>query len=281
MIGWLTLVPAAFAQVAPECEDAAAAAPPDWYVDDQHQQDYLLNFFALATTLSPLHGPVPVEPGHGSIGIELSLIPPLSCDHRLVLNRSKTEDTNKAPLLPRPRALFALPKVGPFVIYGGLGYVPPVTVFGTRNVIASGEIGAGVPMKSGLQVGARYHYTLMKTVAEIATPFVAGDPAVLDFYAGSTFGADVMVGFDVAKAVTPYLSVGYTDVSTFFYIGDDGVVGNNLHPYAGPAFSLGAQSHWKRIDLAAELYAAPVSFAATDGDAGHLYTGRLRVAYRI
>ena len=36
--------------------------------------------------------------------------------------------------------LFAFPQVGPFVPYAGLGYVPPVTVFGTRNVIALGGV---------------------------------------------------------------------------------------------------------------------------------------------
>ena len=37
-----------------------------------------------------------------------------------------------------------------------------------------------------------------------------------------------------------YGSAGFVDVSTFFYIDDDAVVGNNA-PYAGPTFSLGWQ----------------------------------------
>ncbi|MCA9489913.1 MAG: hypothetical protein KC621_08315, partial [Myxococcales bacterium] len=119
---------AAFAQIAPECADAAAGDAPKWYVDDQHQQDYLLNFFALATTLSPIHAPIPNEPGHGDVSLELSLIPPLSCDRRLVLSRTKTEETNKAPILPRPQGHFTFPEIGRFRLYGGAGYVPPVTV---------------------------------------------------------------------------------------------------------------------------------------------------------
>lgn len=262
------LVSPALAQIAPECADAAAAAPPDWYVDDQHQQDFLLNYFALSTTLSPLHGAVALPPGKASVGVDISIIPPLSCNRRLVLDRSKTEDTNKAPAAPRIRALFAAPKLGPAVFYGGLAYAPPVQVFGTRNVIASGELGVGFPLKAGPEVGARYHFTLMKTVAEIATPFVEGETAYNDMYVGSTFGFDAIGSWRFGHWV-PYVALGFTDVSTYFWIGDDGVVSNNLTPYAGFAGSLGVQFTWKRIDAAAEFYTAP----------GYLYTGRLKLAF--
>ncbi len=259
----------AHAQVAPECEAIADKPPPEWYIDDQHQNDYLLNFFSLATTFSPLHAPVPLDPGQGSLSLEVSYIPALDCDRRLVLNRSKTEDTNKAPMVPRPRVTVTFPKIGPVIAYAGLGYVPPVTVFNTRNVIISGEVGGGVPLDNGLEFGVRYHFTMIKTIAEIATPFVDGDPAVDDFYSGSTFGPDVLIGYRIKDAVTPYISGGFTDVSTFFYIGDDGIISNNLSPYAGFTGSAGAQVRWKHVDAAAEFYTAP----------GYLYTGRARVGW--
>ncbi len=273
----------AFAQVAPECETAAASPPPDWYTDDVGQQNYLLNYFALSTTLSPTHPPVPTKPGHMSVGAELAIIPPLSCDRRLVLDRSKTEDTNKTPIAPRIRALFASPKMGDTVVYGGLAYIPPVTLLGTTNVIASGELGVGVQLDKGWQFGGRYHYTLMKTVAEIASPFDPADPAVMDFYSGSTFGLDAMFGRrfgDVdldgsekgkGSTLVPYLALGFTDASTFFYIGDDGVVANNTDPFAGFTSSLGVQLTIKKFETAGEFYMAP----------GYLYTGRLRFAYRF
>lgn len=260
----------ASAFVAEECRDTAAAGPPADY-SEQGQQDFLLNYFSLATTFSPIHAPVPHKPGTGSIGLELSGIPPLGCERRLVLDYTKTEDTNKTPVAPRPRVSFTFPKLGPVALYAGLGYVPPVTVFGTRNVIVSGEAGFGIPLESGLQIGARYHATLMKTVAEIATPFEEGEPTELDFYMGSTFGLDAMVGYKVPKW-TPYLALGVTDVSTFFYIGDDGVVTNNKSPYAGLVGSLGTQ--WRpssKLVVSGEFYTAP----------GYIYTGRLHVGYVI
>lgn len=269
MAALTVLVSTAEAYVDPDCAAVAAAGPPADY-SEQGQQDYLLNFFSLATTFSPLHAPVPHKPGHGSIGIEAAVIPALSCEQRLVLNYTKTEDTNKAPVAPRPRLHFSFPKLGRLVPYAGLGYVPPVTVFGTRNVIVSGELGVGVPLDSGMQVGGRYHATLMKTVAEIATPFNAGDPAYDDFYVGSTFGVDGLLGWDFA-GWQPYLAVGFTDVSTFFFIGDDSLVTNNSTPYAGVTSSLGVQAKViQHVDLAGEFYTAP----------GYIYTGRLRAAYR-
>lgn len=273
---WMAfLTGGALAQVDPACADVAAGPPPSWYADDQHQQDYLLNYFAMATSLSPLHAPVPDEPGHGSVSLELSVIPPLSCDRRLVLARTKTEETNKAPLLPRPRGTFTFPAFGRFALYAGLGYVPPVTVFGTRNVIASGEVGLGYQQHpdKGLQLGGRYHYTLMKTVAEIAGPFDPAEPAVLDFFSGSTLGFDLMAGYHVGGLV-PYLAIGITDASTYFWIGDDGVVSNNASPYLGPVASLGAQGTWKHVVAAGELYAAPGRF---DRAFGQLFTARARI----
>ena len=71
--------------------------------NEQDQQDFLLNYFAMATTMSPLHAPVPHEAGKGSVNVEFLAIPPLGCNRRLVLSGTKTEDTNKAPMAPRPR----------------------------------------------------------------------------------------------------------------------------------------------------------------------------------
>ncbi len=264
----------AHAYIDPACQDVADAGPPADY-SEADQQNNLLNFFALATTLSPTHGPVPYKPGHGSVGIELSVIPPVPCEGRLVLNYTKTEDTNKAPILPRPRFLYTMPGDRFGTLYVGGAYVPPITVFGTRNVILSTEIGWGMPTDSGFGYGARFHATMLKTIAEIATPFEEDGEAYDDFYMGSTFGVDALFGYDIElsgeKTIEPYIALGFTDVSTFFYIGDDAVVTNNSDPYAGFTGSVGAEFKViKHIDMAAEFYTAP----------GNIYTGRTRFAWR-
>ena len=46
------------ASVAEECQELAQQGPPDDY-QEADQEAYLLNYFSLATTFSPLHAPVP------------------------------------------------------------------------------------------------------------------------------------------------------------------------------------------------------------------------------
>lgn len=238
---------------------------------EEAQQNFLLNYFSLATTLSPLHSAVPAKGGTGLVGMELAAIPFLGCSRRLALGATKTEDTNKAPLIPRPRVLFQFNKIGKVKPYAGLAYVPPVKVFGTRNVIVSAEAGVGIDYDSGFEWGLRYHATLMKSVAEIATPFVIGSPAELDFYMGSTFGVDAIVGQEMSGGLKPYLALGFTDASTFFYIGDTAEVVNNTAPYASVTGSIGAQWTLDKFDFAGEFYTAP----------GMIYTGRVRASLKL
>lgn len=283
------LAPAsALAYVDPKCADYELPAS----YDEQVQQDFLANYVALAASYSAVHGPIPHDPGHGALGLDLGVLPPLGCARRIVLQGTKTEDTNKTPVIPRLRATFAFPSVGRFVPYAGVAYVPPVPLLGTTNVILSGELGVGVPVGKVLQLGARYHFTLQKTVGEIATPFVEGDPEYDDLYLGSTFGLDGMIGIDTGDVV-PFAALGFTDVSTFFYIGDDGVVTNNFHPYLGPTASLGVDALIKeRFRFGGELYSAPGGFSRPDKTVpvvetgafsryGHLTTARFRFAVEL
>lgn len=297
MFWFVSLVSSAFAYVDPACMSVAdtdgdgKAGPAPAGYSETVQNNFLLNYYALVTTYSSLHAPIPQKPGHGSMGLEMSIIPPLGCKHRLVLSYTKTEDTNKTPILPRPRGTFTFPAIslnnGKSVVpFAGFGYVPPVTIAGTRNVMVSAEAGFGyADLENGkIQYGMRYHATLMRTIGEIATPFDENGEAYPDLYIGSTFGLDFSMGYK-QNNFTHYASAGWLDVSTFFYIDDDAVVGNNTVPYAGPAFSLGTQWQPKEyLDVAGELYAAPTTLFDLDGfhvspADGNLYTARFKVAY--
>src|SRR5690606_31275055 len=140
--------------------------------------------------------------------------------------------------------------------YAEVAYVPPVTVAGLRANIVSAAFGAGmfIGEEEKLSVGLRFHATNAKIVSDIATAFNFADPDVLDFLSLTSLGLDASVGYDLG-VVTPYASVGVTDVSSFFYIGDDGVVANNLHPYLGPVFAVGVDGLVKdRFRFGAEFY---------------------------
>ena len=282
------LVSVSWAVIDPKC--AGLPKPADY--DEQVQQDFLQNYFALSTTLSAIHAPVPHEPGHGAIGVELNVLPPLGCDKRFVLEWTKTEDTNISPVAPRLRATFAFPEIADGIIpYAGLVYLPPVTLFGTRNVFAGGEAGLSWRKgETGPQAGARFHAVMQKTVADVASGFTDSDPVVLDLYLASTFGLDLSAGWDVGP-VTPYVSVGLLDASTFFYVGDTNVVSNNLHPYFGPTFSAGVDGLVaERFRWGGEFYGAPGGYSSPDETAdnvdkgaryGHLYTARVRLGIEL
>ncbi len=280
-------------------EDCDQLGKPADY-DDQVQRDFLSNYVALATTLSPVHAPVPHRAGHGAVGVELAGIPPLGCGQRMVEEWSKTEDTNKTPVVPRPRATFAFQPIGGVVFpYAGLALVPPVNIGGTRTLLASVELGAGLYAGQHLQLGARGHGTLQRTLGNVATAFVEGDEEVDDLYVASSLGLDLHLGWELESEeggpqLTPYVSVGLVDVSTFFWIGDGaGNVPNNLHPYLGPAASLGVDALLRgRLRLGGELYAAPGGHSLPDPSEptveegafhryGHLYTARLRAALEL
>lgn len=293
LVGSALLSNTAQAALAPECE--GREIPADY--DEQVQRDFLSNYFALSTTLSPLHAPLPNQPGRGSVGLELSIIPPLNCDQRAVLQYTKTEDTNKSPVLPRPRANFTFQPIagGALYPYAGVAFVPPIPVAGTYNTIASGEVGLATIVNKRLQLGGRLHGTVMRTVGNIATSFNPGtDPEFDDLYLASSFGLDLMGGYRF-KNIVPYVSLGATDVNSFFWIGDNNEGGdtviNNLHPYFGFTGSLGVDALIKkRLRLTGEFYAAPGGYSSPDPSAtnvdqasryGRIYTGRFRIAYEL
>ena len=217
-----------------------AEGPPEDY-SEIAQQDFLQNYFALTTTYSALHAPVPHEPGHGSVGLDAGFIPPLGCRRRLVLAYTKTEDVNKSPVFPRVRVSFAFSRMGQMVPYASFAYTPPIRVGGVSASAVSGEAGVGFQPRRHLSARRAFPCHPDADRGRDRHPFVEGDTEFDDVYWASTFGVDALVGLDL-DVVTPYVAVGITDASNFFYVGDDSVVVNNFHPYLGAVFSAGAQA---------------------------------------
>lgn len=278
----LLLPSLALASIDPKCQ--GLDQPVDY--DEQVQQDFLQNYFALATSYSAVHGPVPHRAGRGAVMLGLSVLPPLSCSKRYVLGWTKTEETNKMPIMPRPVFSFALPVQGPVVPYGSFAYLPPVTVGGTRNVFFGVELGVGWALHERFELGLRGHATSLRTIADVATAFDDGDPVVLDFYNATTFGADLLVGLRFGE-VAPYASVGLMDVSSFFLVGDDNVIVDNRHPYAGLTWATGVDALLgERFRVGAEVFGAPGGVHQVDPQGvtlaptrryGNLVTARLRL----
>ncbi len=282
----------AMAEIDPRCE--GLARPADY--DEQVQQDFQANYYALVSSFSPMHAPVPHAPGRGSLGVDVSILPPLSCAKQYVLNWTKTEDTNKSPVLPRLTASYAFPAIKEIVVpYAAVGFLPPMPINGTRNLVVSGEFGLGFKIHPLFEAGLRGHTTMQRTYGDIATAFdPENEPAVEDAYISSTWGIDAMVGVPLSigkQQLTPYAAVGYLDASTFFFVGDSNFAANNLHPYSGMAFSVGLDLlAANRFRLGGEFYGAPGGYSLPDPDAasvdrasryGRLYTARIRLAIEL
>jgi hypothetical protein len=92
----------------PKPEDCSELVMTDYWKEDT-QDDFLANYVALSTSFSPIHGPIPHEPGHGSVGVDIAVIPPLGCGYLYIPAFDKFEDANKAPAVPRPTVSFAFP----------------------------------------------------------------------------------------------------------------------------------------------------------------------------
>lgn len=258
------LAASAFAAVDVQCEGQVGNDPPSFYTNDAAQLAYALNHFALNTSYSPLHGAFPTTPKHLDLRLELMVTPGLNCERRFYEDRQSTMDTNHTPVLPRFRVGFTSKKLGKLVLYGSAGFTPPLPLGGATAVVASGEAGFGIPVSDKTAISARVHYSHNRTTAHIFPPTDIQNDLIRDFYDGSTFGVDGVASFAVGKA-EPYLAVGYVDVSTFAWRGEDSAVINNYDPYAGMALSLGSNFTTEHFVGAAEFYAVP----------GNLYTARV------
>ncbi len=282
----------AFAEVDPACEGITKTED----YDEQVQQDFQQNHFALTSSFSPIHGAVPHSPGRGMLGVGLAILPALSCEQRFVLDHSKTEDVNKSPILPRVVGSFSFPALWKIVVpYAGVGFFPTIPFNGTRNLLISGEIGVGILAHDVVDVGARFHTTMLRSYGDFATAFdTTTQPVVEDVFVGSTWGIDGVISFPIEvknHQLTPFVAAGYLNASTYFYVGDTSVSTPNLHPYSGVAFSAGLDVLLvDHLRIGAEFYGAPGGYSVLDASIvnvddgsryGHTYTGRFRIGYEF
>lgn len=279
------------AGIDPRCAALAGQKPADY--DEQQQGDFLQNYYALGASFSGVHGPIPHEPGKGAIGVRLGGLPPLPCRRRFALDWTKTEDTNRSPVLPTVVASYAFNETLGVIPYVEAGFLAPVPVAGTRNLVFQAAAGIGGKLSERAQIGVRAHASVLRTVGVIATPINEGDPSYADLFLGSTLGVQALFGYEVQK-VTPYAMLGLLDASTFFYVGDSSLAVNNLHPYFGPELALGADALLvkDRLRLGLEYYGAPGGHRTltVSGDPqrdpgfgryGRLHTLRLRIGVEL
>lgn len=274
LILWVVTPSLSKAQIAAECK--GVELPSDY--DEERQQAHLNNYFAAGFMMTPLS---PIQPFKGehqaSIGVELGLIPPLSCAERLVLAGTKTEDTNKLPVNPRPRLVSSLPAIGPVQLYSGFTLMPPVKIPNVGSILQAGvELAAFYATDTGLAIGTRMHLNLTRARAEIATPFIPDTTAYDDLFYASSLGLDIGASYNLKSMnmpwLTPYASAGLADISTLFIIGDDMIITQNTtYPWWGAVIAVGTQMMvMEHLELTAEVSSATPIFT----------TAKIKVAYQ-
>jgi hypothetical protein len=218
----------------------------------------MLNHPALSLLVSPLAAP---KQKGATLSLEIAVMPPLGCMDRVVwfAGKMKTEDTNKVPVLPRPRLRVSLPQLAGFDSALGLAYVPPVPLGATQVHQVGFDLTVSRSLSPQLDVGLRWHAAVTKVADDIAHKTNPDAADVLDFYVNGLSGVGLALGYHggaLPQDLTAYASGGYTNVGTFFLIGDDAAIRNNAFPYRGLDYTLGVQYRKGIFDGALEWHHA-------------------------
>ena len=202
----------------------------------------LMGYYSAAIAFSPV-GVAPGGPAwSGAVGLELSYIPPLSRAQRTG-GFQKTESTNLAPVLPRPRAALTLP--------GGAtleaSWVPPVKAFGVTANLVSAALSVPVGELRGIAFTPRINGTTGRVTGPITCnedvrdaeggqdyyTYVCHNRDSEDRFEPRAIGLELLASRTArGRTVLPYLGLGVRTERNRF---DVGVI-CNPPPGAVPAF---------------------------------------------
>jgi len=233
----------AHAEISADC----SMIDPNTTIDDEKQRAHLQNYFSSSFLFTPMN-PAPGAGARSQVGIELSLIPPLSCYERLVEfgGQLKTENTNLSPVLPRPRLTVALPDAGPVHMALEAGFIPPIPLPIGIITHLGAAFSAGGEVVNNFALGGRAHFSMTRVRADVATATTPGGPEYDDLSYFSGFGADFGASYRIIGKqhswLTPYLWAGYGQTQTLFIVGDDlTLVQNTTYPWYGATITAGGE----------------------------------------
>ena len=277
----------------------------DW----SEHEGRLMGYYSAAIAFSPV-GVLPRgAPWSASVGLELSYIPPLSEAHRTG-GFQKTESTNLAPVLPRPRLALVLP--------GGAAleasWVPPVEAFGVTANLVSAALSFPVGAVRGAALSARVNGTTGSVTGPITCnedvrsaqggqdyfTYVCHDRESEDRFEPRALGAELLVAHraPAGRSVLPYAGLGVrternrfdvgvlcnppagsTDIGTSLTCGPAGrrdpyhpiLETTMTRPYGVAGATWVAPGGMGRTALSGELFYAP----------GSLLTGRVQASVRF
>jgi hypothetical protein len=110
----------------------------------------LLGFYSASLLFTPVGIVAPASMGRVEVGLELGFVPQLDAEQRAI-GSDKPENTNLAPVFPRPRVAASLP--------GGVlleaSWLPPVKVFGVKANLLNAAVSAPLGAVAGVGLRGR------------------------------------------------------------------------------------------------------------------------------
>jgi hypothetical protein len=261
---------------------------------EQHRWDdpegRLMAYYSAALAFSPVGAPRVAGPWSGSVGLEVSYLPALNEAQRSG-GFSKTESTNLAPVVPRPRLSLTLP--AGFSVEAS--WIPPVRAFGVTANLVSAAVARPITMANGFVVTPRISGTTGSVTGPITCNTELEDRGGGDaiFYAHVCHSQEsedrfepMAIGGEVVAsrairggAIAPYAGIGLRHERSTFDVGvrfSDGSLDPN-HPILKMNLTRGygfAGATWvgpRRSAVSGEMFYAP----------GSLLTARVQASVRL
>ncbi|MCU0634608.1 MAG: hypothetical protein MUE41_07025 [Gemmatimonadaceae bacterium] len=195
----------------------------------------LLAFYSAPFAFSGMSAVLPTDGASGVrlwIGGEATAVPTPAASVRTsdrCYGVRKTENTNLAPVLPRPRVLLALP--GGFSVEAS--YLPPVTVFGATPNVASAAVSWATPLTGKLGLLLRAHGTFGTLEAPITCSdenLQQRDPGApcfgtnesADRYSPNILGAEGALTLALSEKIRAFAGAGYNRLESRFEVNFQG-----------------------------------------------------------
>ncbi len=251
----------------------------------------LMAYYSAALAFSPVGAPrIAAAPWIGTVGFEVSYLPALSEAQRSN-GFSKTESTNLAPIIPRPRISVSLP--AGFSVEGS--WIPPIRAFGITANLVSAAMSRPFALRNGIMLTPR----VAGTTGSVKGPITCngdledrgGGDAIFyahvchsieseDRFEPMAVSGEVVASRSVrGGTISPYAGVGLRHERSTFDVGvrfSNGAPDPN-HPILkmnltrGYGFVGATYGGVRRSALSGELFYAP----------GSLLTGRVQASIRF
>lgn len=221
---------------------AAAVLPSSLAAQAREEQPHgfdsaegrLLGFYTASLLFTALGLAAPGPPTRVAFGVELGYVPRLS-DEQRAIGTDKPENTNLAPVFPRPRISLGLP--GGAVLEAA--WLPPVKVFGVTANLVNAALSAPLGTLGGARFRARVGapWGTVKGSITCSSVVAADGDAALRFYYDA-----ICYGNDSEDELQPrHVSVEV--------VGTGSRARPLLRGTWAPWAALGARREWSRFDI--------------------------------